>query len=146
MILNPLGCVIFWVFVACHVWWYALTFSLCVLLCTLSLFVIVHIINVMGIVIDDKKNIKYSGCSGCIYFSSSIVWFGYGVSWVCFLGGFFFSWVFFLSHWWAMGGEQCWQSRPLLIPTSLVLTAIHTYFLPSVFPRLCKQELIPCSV
>lgn len=39
----------------------------------------------MGIVIDDKKKIKYSGCSGCVYFSSFIVWFVYGVSWVCFV-------------------------------------------------------------
>jgi len=31
-------------------------------------------------------------------------------------------------------------------PTSLMLVAIHTYFIPSIFPRLCKQELIPSSV
>lgn len=145
IIQNLLGCVISWVLVTCNVWWYALTFSLCSLLRTLSLFVIVHVINMTGIVINDKKNIKYRKCLGCTYFLFFNVWFGYGVSWVCSVVGYFFSWVFFLSHWWAAGGEQFCQSGPLPIPTSLVLIATHIYFLSSIFPWLCKQELILSS-
>lgn len=51
----------------------------------------------MGIVIDDKRNIKYSECLGLIYFLPLVVWFGYGVE----LGVFhvcFSAECFFLSH------------------------------------------------
>lgn len=146
MILNPLGAVTFWVSVTCCVWWQASTFSsLCVLLRTLFVIVWIHIINIMGIVIDDKRNIKYSGCLGLIYFLPLVVWFGYGVELgvfhVCFSAECFF---FPIDEQWE--GSSTVSQGLCSSPMSLVPIAVHTYFSPSIFPRLCKQELTPCSI
>lgn len=121
------------------------TLTLCILLCPLSLFVTVHIINITGIVIDEKKSIKYSGRLGCIYFLSLL--FGLDMVWVGCVSWFAFFFQLSVASFplWAIGREQCCQSRPPLIPTRFVLNS-NTYFLPSIFPRLCKQELSHCSV